>query len=464
MLSTYVRPSLFYSFSFAPLYTSQSLYPTGPEFVKYLNGVAARYQVTDKIQLNTDVTELRYLEKEEEWEVTISYLVPGTGDLSESQRREMVASLGRQSVYLKQSKVRAKILVSCVGILVEPNAWPTSITEQKIFQGTLFHSARWRDDINFREKDVVVVGTGCSAAQIVPSLFEEPYNVKSVTQIMRTPPWVMPQLAEPFGKANYACYAPIVFQYLPILGYLLRVSLYLLVEAIWLTVFQQKNVKWRAKIEASTLKRMHSIIPKKYQAIMKPNYSYGCKRRVFDSAWLDSMSKPNFNLTTRPLKRLEPDGVVLGTDPSASEIHIEDVRVHADIIILANGFEALRWFHPLIVYGRNGRSLHDVWDERGGPQAYMGTAMDGFPNFFIATGPNSANGHSSLILESENITEYILKMIKPVLKGDAVYVEPKRDAEMKWTADIQEELKKTVFPNCSSWYQDKRGWNSTMYP
>lgn len=68
--------------------------------------------------------------------------------------------------------------------------------------------------------------------------------------------------------------------------------------------------------------------------------------------------------------------MVLSTDPSASELHIEDVRVHADIIILANDFEALCWFYPLIVYGRNGRSLYDVWDEREGPQAYMGIAMD----------------------------------------------------------------------------------------
>ena len=48
-----------------------------------------RYQATDKIQLNTDVIELRYLDREEDWEVTISYLAPGTGDLSESQRREI---------------------------------------------------------------------------------------------------------------------------------------------------------------------------------------------------------------------------------------------------------------------------------------------------------------------------------------------------------------------------------------
>lgn len=188
----------------------------------------------------------------------------------------------------------------------------------------------------------------------------------------------MPRLEEPFGKANYARYAPIIFRYFPVLGYLLRVSL--IVEVIWFTVFQQKNVKWRAKIEASTLGRMYNIIPGKYQAIMTPNYSYGCKRRVFDSAWLNSMSKPNLELTTRPLRNFEPNYVVLGTSARDADKPAEDARVNADIIILADGFEALRWFHPLTVYGRTGRSLHDVWDERKGPQAYMRTAMDGFPN------------------------------------------------------------------------------------
>lgn len=210
------------------------------------------------------------------------------------------------------------------------------------------------------------------------------------------------------------------------LGYLLRVSLSSIVKVIWLTVFQQRNVRWRAKIEASTLGRMHSIIPEKHQIIVAPNYSYGCKCRVFDSAWLNSKRKSNYKLTTRPLKSLEPNGVVLGTNPSDA-----DKAVNADVIVLANGFEALIWFHPLTVYGRSGRSLHDVWDERGGPQAYMGTAMDGFPNFFIATGPNTADGHSSLILESENITEYILKIVEPVLKGDALYVKPRKDVEIK---------------------------------
>ena len=424
----------------------------------------------DKIQLSTDVTELRYHDIDGVWEATLSHLVPGTGDLAEAERKALIAARGKESVYTKQEMVRAKIVVSCVGILVEPNTWPTSIPGRDKFQGQVFHSARWREDVVFRGKNVVVVGMGCSAAQIVPSLLEKPYDAKSVTQLMRSPSWVMPRLEEPFGKDVYARHAPTGFHYLPILGYLFRVLLYILVEVIWFTLFQQGSTKRRAKIESSTFARTHSLIPEKYHEMMTPRYSYGCKRRVFDSAWLKSMNKPNFRLTTRPLRNLERDGVVLGgnrTDLHENvkpTISMDDEHLQADIIVLANGFEATHWLHPLAVYGRGGKALENVWNERGGPQAYMGTAMDGFPNFFMAPGPNTATGHSSLILGSENMTEYILSIIKPVLNGDALYAEAKKDAEIRWTNEIQHQLKKTVFSGCASWYQDTNGWNSTMYP
>jgi len=92
--------------------------------------------------------------------------------------------------------------------------------------------------------------------------------------------------------------------------------------------------------------------------------------------------------------------------------------------------------------------------------------MDGFPNFFIIFGPNTATGHSSVIMASENMIQYVLKFIKPVLKGDVSTVEVKKEAEIAYTADIQVKLKKTVWMSggCGSWYYDKSGWNSTLLP
>jgi cation diffusion facilitator CzcD-associated flavoprotein CzcO len=359
--------------------------------------------------------------------------------------------------------VRAKVVVSCVGILVEPNPWPSSIPGRDSFRGDVFHSARWRDEISLDGKDVVVLGTGCSAAQVVPSLLKEPYHIKSLTQIGRSAPWVMPRLQEPFGTEKYAKYAPVVYKWLPFLGYLNRILIYLLVELIWSTVFQMKNSKWRKAIEGQQLERMKSIVPEKYHKQMTPDYPYGCKRRVFDTEWLPSMSKPNYTLTNRKLLAVDGNELVLGPE-EVSGAEEKEIRIPADVIILANGFEATRWLHPLTVHGRSGTTLQDVWKERGGPAAYMGLSVDQFPNFFIAVGPNTANGHHSLILTTENTVSYILKMIAPIIKGEVEQVEVKKQAVIDWTEDVKKGLQKTVFVGCRSWYADEEGYNSTMYP
>jgi cation diffusion facilitator CzcD-associated flavoprotein CzcO len=163
---------------------------------------------------------------------------------------------------------------------------------------------------------------------------------------------------------------------------------------------------------------------------------------------------------------VEGKDIVLGptTAPHARDHVSARQRISADVIILANGFEATRWLHPLSVYGRDGVSLQAVWKQRGGPAAYMGIAVDGFPNFFIAVGPNTANGHHSLILTSENTISYILKMIKPILSGKVQRVEVKKQAVSKWTKDVTKDMKETVFAACRSWYVDEEGHNSTMYP
>ncbi len=72
-----------------------------------------------------------------------------------------------------------------------------------------------------------------------------------------------------------------------------------------------------------------------------------------------------------------------------SKAPTHEVEIPADTIILANGFDTTAWLHPMNLIGKDGKGLHEIWKERGGPQAYLGNAMDGFPNFFIIFGPNT---------------------------------------------------------------------------
>lgn len=196
-------------------------------------------------------------------------------------------------------------------------------------------------------------------------------------------------------------------------------------------------------------------MPSKYHSMLTPDYAIGCKRRIFDATWLPCMRNPDFELTTLPLTTVKPRSVVLGGSK----------EIPADVIVLANGFQATKFLHPLQVTGRDGVDLISEMDRRGGPQAYQGTAFDGFPNFFLIAGPNTGTGHTSVILATENTVAYVLKLIRPIIRGDVETVEVKKAAEERYTREIQDRLGQMVWTTggCDSWYAEK-GWNSTLYP
>ena len=251
--------------------------------------------------------------------------------------------------------------------------------------------------------------------------------------------------------------------------------IFLLAEVDFFLMFPDTptSQKARKRIEARLIDHMRKSVPEKYHEMLTPDYGVGCKRRIFDETWFPSLSNPAIELSTLPLTSIQPRGVTLGPgrtypDPADhdSKVPNEERKLPADVIVLANGFETKNWLHPLKVAGKDGRLMQDVWDERGGAQGYMGTAMDNYPNLFMIFGPNTATGHSSVILASENMVNYSLHFIRKILSGDVNTFEVKKEAEIKWTKTMQENLKDTVWTStgCRSWYKDEKGWNSTVYP
>lgn len=463
---------MLYSFSFAQKKDWTTLHPSGPELAQYIADVCEKYEIVDKIQFNTDVKELRWINDDEEWEVTLMHLVPGAGDLTQHERDHLAAQEGQNSVYIETEVVRAKVVVSGVGGLVEPNTWPKNIPGIEEFEGEITHTARWNDQIDLRDKNVIMIGSGCSAAQVMPELAKAEANVRSITQLMRTPPWVSPDSLSPTQLAFYEKWSPTIMEYVPGLASFARNALFLSLEKNFYDMFADtpRGRRMRSVKEERLLRNMRKLAPKKYHEILTPNYSLGCKRRVIDGAWYRSLHAPNVELSTQPLTQVHAKSVTLGPGvhypPDKSE-GMDDIReIPADVIILANGFETNQWLHPLRVIGKQGQELEKVWAERGGAQAYQGIAMDSFPNFFMIFGPNTATGHNSVIFATENAINYSLKFIKPILNGQVSSYEVKEEAEREWTRWVQDELQKSVFRRgvCSSWYITADGWNSTTYP
>ncbi|KAF2706664.1 FAD/NAD(P)-binding domain-containing protein [Pleomassaria siparia CBS 279.74] len=463
-------PAAFYSFSFAQNPNWTSFHPAGREIVQYYHDVCQSYKITDKFELNTDITQCTWLEDEKMWEVTLRRLMAGMGDMSSKERNKIAKEKGEAAVYAETEIVRAKVIISCVGGLVEPRGWPDEIPGIEKFKGHVFHSARWDDSVDFANKNVVVVGTGCSSAQLVPRLPNAPWNAKTVTQLMRSPPWVVPSAEAPGGDEWWEKNSPKLMNRVPGLLQMLRFSIFVGGETAFFKFFPATEAaeKRREQYGKLMLARMKRIVPEKYHEILTPNYGVGCKRRIFDKRWLTSLNDPKIELTTKPLANVKEHSVVLGPGvvyPPDSNDRSPEKEIPADIIVLANGFDTTRWLHPLRVSGKDGKDLVEVMEERGGAQAYQGTAMDGFPNFFMIFGPNTATGHSSVVMASENMVNYSLKFIKLVLNGEAATVDVKHEAEVAYTTQLQKDLKQTVWQSggCSSWYVHN-GWNSTVYP
>lgn len=327
----------------------------------------------------------KWLKEEEVWEITLNHMVAGAGDLSSKDRKRKIEKEGEKSVWVSTETIRAKVLISAVGGLVEPKDAPQDVPGWDTFKGDVFHSARWNHDVDFNNKDVVVVGTGCSAAQFVPRLIKAPYNAKSVTQIMRSPPWVVDRVIPPGGNEGWSKHSATVFKYAPFLMKAMRYSVAAGAEWDWrLFGGGEWHEKERKKVEVKLVEHIKKTVPEKYQEILTPDYGVGCKRRIFDNTWFPVLHEDNVDLTTLPLTGLREKSVKLGPgrmypDPAitTSKVSNEEREVPADVIVLANGFDTTRWLHPLEVIGDEGQDLVDTMQKRGGPQAYQGTAFDG---------------------------------------------------------------------------------------
>jgi cation diffusion facilitator CzcD-associated flavoprotein CzcO len=437
--------------------------------------VCENYGLIDKIQVDTGVTGIKWIEEDEEWEVTLEHMAPGAGEMTSKERAKLAAEKGPQAVCVRSEVVRAKVVCSAVGGLIEPKENPKVPGLEK-FEGSILHTARWDENVDLHGKDIVLLGTGCSAAQVLPQLIKPEHGVKSVTQLLRSPPWAVPSPLSDAQQEWWKKWMPTLCTYIPGYQNAVRKCIFAVAELEFITLFSptEKARTNRAAKRQELVDHLNSLVPEEYREILTPDYEVFCKRRVVDVDWYKSLQRDNVSITSLPMTAIGSKTVTLGPGrqypamtKTDSKAPTEQKTIPADVIIMANGYETGEWLHPLDVTGRNAQSLYDLWSSRGGAQAYMGTAMDQFPNFFMIFGPNTATGHSSVILASENAVSYALNFIKPIMNGEVSTYEVKESAERKWTADIQTQLKNSVFQSggCNSWYyKADSGWNSTVYP
>ncbi|KAK6355639.1 hypothetical protein TWF718_000032 [Orbilia javanica] len=448
-------PALCYSYSFYRNPAWTAFYPQGPELHAYFKNFCDDNDLRRHCTFNTEVETAVYDESRQIWSVRLRCRPVADWEMKiasngQDKKLHTVGNVGDTWTH------ECKIFISAVGGLVEPT--DINIKGLEGYKGKIFHSAFWDHSVELEGKDVVLVGNGCSAAQIMPAI--EP-QVKSVTQIIRSSHWMLPRPKFPgIHEDTYETWSPMIFRYIPGSQVIARALFFISLESSWLGFRSGKlGERIRAAQEKRSISHVKRLAPEKYWSMLIPTFPIGFKRRVFDDTYLPSLNSNKVTLTKDEITHI-----------SENAIHTASgAEYKADVVIMATGYKTNEWISPLDVVGRGGETLSQHWKKMGGPAAYNSTAVSGFPNFFMIFGPNSVTGHTSVILASENMCQYALSIAKPVLKGDASEVEIKQGAEVEYSKWIQEKMKDTVFGSSTgkehkSWYVRNDGWNSSTYP
>ena len=84
---------------------------------------------------------------------------------------------------------------------------------------------------------------------------------------------------------------------------------------------------------------------------------------------------------------------------------------------------------------------------------------------FLLSGPNSGIGHTSMIYMIEGCVNHAVACIKACEQQGGGAVEVKKQVQAAFNERIQKRLAKSVWATgCQSWYQDKNGKITTLWP
>lgn len=399
-------PSHFYSFSYAQRRDWSRLCSSQDEILEYLRGVVRDYGLEQRIITDTRVSDCEWSDTTRRWTV----------------RTEDGATHEADAVIL------------ATGQLHQP-AWP-GLEGREAFTGHSFHSAQWDTEYDLRAKRVAVMGTGASAVQFVPEIAEQ---VDRLVVFQRTGNWFMPRRNRP-----YPSWLKSLFRRVPAVQRLRRKFLFYYMESLTASVRNPRTVGLIGRLRSAAFMRWQLRDPEIRRKVW-PDYTFGCKRILFSSAFLPALQRPNVEVVTEPVARIEPDGPVTS-----------DGRRHeVDCIIYGTGFRTNDFMFPMEVSGAGGRSLREAWSE--GAHAHLGITVPGFPSMFILYGPNTNTSGGSIIFYLEAQAAYVRQAAQLIRDRDAAAIDVRADVESASDQDVQQRFAGTAWLRCSSWYRNPDG-------
>ena len=407
-------PSHLYSLSFAPNPDWRRTFSGGVQIWQYMDDVARRLRMDEVTAFGEEVLDASWDEFQRLWRIRTTTL-----------------------------ELSAEVIIDGSGALSEPAS--PSLDGLDRFRGPVLHSGRWDHEKKLTGLRVAVIGTGASAIQIVPAIQPE---VAALTVFQRTPGWVLPRWDREISDRERR-----LLRALPVLQGALRAGQALGRDRLLHQLMHRRWMRRAAQAVARAYLR-RSVEDPELRAKLTPDFEIGCKRILLTSEWYPALTKPNVTVETAPIRTVRAHAIVTA-DGAEHEV---------DAIVLATGFRVTDPPIAARLHGRDGRSLAETWGDS--PRAFHGITTAGFPNLFRISSIGTGTGHTSQILQIESGVHYAVDALRTMDARGLASVEVGEDAQEAYTRRVHEMRRGTVWVagGCHSWYQDKSGEASAIWP
>jgi cation diffusion facilitator CzcD-associated flavoprotein CzcO len=400
-------PSHLYCYSFALNPDWSHRYSPGAEIQAYFEQVARDRDVEPDIRFDDEVRQLEYHDRR--WRLTTA-----SGHTDE-----------------------VDVVIAATGVLHQPSV--PDIDGIDDFAGAIFHSARWDHDVALDGARVGVIGTGSTAIQITSAVVD---RAEHFSLFQRTAQWVLPSENPAYTDEEKEEFRSDPQALEELHGQISEIF----AEGFSNAVVDAESPIMKMIEQACSDNLEQSVTDPDLRDRLRPDYVAACKRLIISPDFYEAIQKPNAELVTDRIERIESGGV-----------RTADGRLHElDVIVLATGFRVDRFLRPIEVVGRDGIRLDDAWADR--PTAYLSISVPEFPNLFMLNGPNGPVGNFSLIEVAELQFAYIMQLVGRLRSGECAEVSPRREATDEFEEERVAAAQKTVWvTGCNSWYLDDRG-------
>ena len=360
-----------YTFGFSfKTWDNPKSFADAPNILKYLNEAANEYRIKDKIKYQTKVLKANFDTQNKIWSITT------------------INKVGNEEIY------HSRFLFSCTGYYNYDEGYTPDYNGIENYKGEIIHPQHWPENLDYKNKRVVVIGSGATAVTIVPEMADE---TSEITMLQRSPTYVG-------AFPNKDKYAELFKKYFPkkVAHKLIRFK-NIFVQILF---FQACKIwpNYMKKLLVKAAQRKLGNFPAKPH--FEPNYNPWDQRFCVapDGDLFRAIREGKANVITDKIDSFNKKGIKL----------VSGKNLEADIIISATGLK-------LLAFGGSKISIDNSPYNPSDAITYKGLMLSGLPNCIFFAGYTNA----SWTLKSDLTSEYASRLFNLMDKKNYSFFMPK---------------------------------------